>query len=277
MISATTTIAAVVGDPVDHSMSPAVHNAAFAAAGLDWAYGAFRVPAGGGASAVEAMRSLGLGGLSVTMPLKDEVAQAVDRLTPGARALGAVNCVFRDGDELVGDNTDGDGFLWSLRRELGFEPDGRQVAVLGAGGAARAIVEALGRAGARVTVHNRSADRAAEAARVHERAAVGGDDALAEAALLVNATSVGMEGGPAPDDLPLAPALLRPDLAVADIVYRPRVTPLLAAAAAIGAPTLGGLGMLVGQAAAQFEHWTGVPAPIEVMATTVEPSPPADG
>ncbi|HEY5246690.1 MAG TPA: hypothetical protein VIJ60_13550, partial [Acidimicrobiales bacterium] len=129
----------VIGDPVGHSLSPRLHNAAFDALGLDWVSVAFPVPDGMAGGAVAGMRALGIAGLSVTMPHKAAVAGLVDRLTPVADVLAAVNCLFWDGDSLVGDNTDGIGFVASLRRGAGFDPDGRRCLVIGAGGAARAV------------------------------------------------------------------------------------------------------------------------------------------
>jgi shikimate dehydrogenase len=135
-LSGATRLAAVIGDPIRHSRSPAIFNAAFAAAGLDWAYLAFEVPAGGAAGALDAVRALGIEGLSVTMPHKSDVAELVDECSPQAERLGAVNCVVRRGDRLVGHNTDVAGFVASLRADAGFDPAGRRCVVLGAGGAA---------------------------------------------------------------------------------------------------------------------------------------------
>ncbi|MEZ5238065.1 MAG: hypothetical protein R2716_03635 [Microthrixaceae bacterium] len=160
-ISGTTRVAAVIGDPVSHSRSPAILNAAFAAAGLDWVFTAFRIPGGRSGDAVRSMRDLDLGGLSVTMPLKAEVLDHLDAPTAGAERLGAVNCIAWDRGHLVGHNTDGEGLLTALRLD-GFEAAGRHAVVLGAGGAARAVVLALVGAGAsRVSVWNRSVGRAA--------------------------------------------------------------------------------------------------------------------
>ena len=142
MVTAATRVAAVIGDPVRHSLSPAIHNAAFAAAGLDWVYVAFEVPAGRAADAIRAMDVLGIDGLSVTMPHKADVAAAVDSCTPDALALGAVNCVVRRHGRTTGHSTDGDGFLWGLQDDLSVDPSGLRCVVLGAGGAARAVVRA---------------------------------------------------------------------------------------------------------------------------------------
>ena len=156
----TTRIAAVIGDPVRHSLSPRLHNAGFAALGLDWTYVACPVAEGEAAEAVEAMRTLGIEGMSVTMPHKKSVASAVDGLSPTAAKLGAVNCITRDGDRLVGENTDGIGFVDSLRSQLQMDPDGLTIVIVGAGGAARSIALATAEHGAKVGVFNRTAKSA---------------------------------------------------------------------------------------------------------------------
>ncbi|MFV0525694.1 MAG: shikimate dehydrogenase [Acidimicrobiales bacterium] len=262
-----TRLAAVIGDPVRHSLSPSLHNAAFAAAGLDWVYVALPVPAGRGAEAVEAMRVLGIDGLSVTMPHKEVVAAAVDRPSATVRALGACNCVWRDGDELVGESTDGDGLVRSLADDHGLPVPGRRVLVLGTGGAARSIIEAVGRhEPGGLVVASRDPERAAAAARLAPGARAGtAEDDAADADLIINATPVGMAGGPDPAGVPVPTGVLRPGQAVVDIVYQPRRTPLLAAAEAAGAVPIDGVGMLIHQAAIAFERWTGRPAPVEVM------------
>lgn len=264
MTTGATRTAGVIGWPVRHSLSPVIHGAAFAATGLDWVYLAFPVAPGAAPAAIEGMRALGIDGLSVTMPHKAPVAAIVDGLTDDATALGAVNCVFRDGDRLVGDNTDGGGFVDSLRVDEGIDPSGMHCVVFGAGGAARAVVRSLAAAGAdRVTVVNRRADRAESAAALAaERGAVGDDASVGAADLVVNATPVGMG-----DDasMPFDPAATPDGAVVADLVYHPATTPLLAAAARAGRTPVGGLGMLVHQAARAFERWTDTPAPVEAM------------
>ena len=260
-----TRVAGVIGDPVRHSLSPILHNAAFRAVGLDWAFLAFPVAAGQAAPALLGMRALSIDGLSVTMPHKTEVAALVDRLTPLAERLGAVNTVAWEGTELVGHNTDGPGFLDSLRLDHGFDPAGRRCAVVGAGGAGRAVVATLAEAGAAaVVVVNRSPGRAAEAAALAPGVArVGPAEEVAGAELVVNATSVGMGG--AAGALPIDPELLQAGQVVVDIVYHPAVTALLREARARGASTVGGLGMLVHQAAHAFRLWTGEDPPLEAM------------
>jgi shikimate dehydrogenase len=267
-ITGATRLAAVIGDPVRHSLSPALMNAAFAATALDWVYVALPVSAGQATSALEAMRTLGIGGLSVTMPHKHDVAAGVDRTSAAARALAAVNCVRRDGDQLVGENTDGDGFVRSLVGELGVSAGGLRCAVVGAGGAAKAVIRALGVAGAdEVVVINRthsSAEFAASLADGVGRVGTIGD--LSNVDLIVNATSVGMGDGALPFDV----GALSSDHIVADLIYHPLQTPLLVAAAAAGAQTMNGIGMLLHQAAIQFELWTGHTAPIEAMRDGLE-------
>ena len=252
-VRGTMTVAAVIGSPVAHSLSPALHRAAFAAAGLDWDYVAFDVPAGSGAAAVDAMRTFGLVGLSVTTPLKAEVAAAVDELAPAAAALESVNTVVRDGATLVGHSTDGDGFVAALAA-AGTPVEGRRVVIVGAGAAARSLVDALGRAGAAdIAVVNRTGERAVAAAALAPAARVGGFDDVGRADIVVNATTVGMGAS----DVPFDPALLRRGQVVSDLVYHPLETALLRAAASAGCGTVDGLGMLVHQAVLQQELWTG--------------------
>ncbi len=272
-----TRVAAVIGTPVRHSLSPVLHNAAFAARGLDWVYVALDVAPGSGAGAVEAMRNLGLAGLSVTMPHKSAVAAAVDELSPSAQELGAVNCVAWDGNRLVGHNTDGDGFLDALRADLGVEPKGLRVAVLGAGGAARAVIRALAAAGAAdVLVVNRTAARAVEAAALAGRAGrVGSVEDVAATDIVINATPIGMEGA-AQGDFPVPADALQPGQVVVDLVYRPLVTPFLSAAESRGATTLNGVGMLLHQASRAFNLWTGLDPPLDAMRTALDEALSAD-
>jgi shikimate dehydrogenase len=262
-ITASTKVAGVIGSPVGHSLSPALHNAAFAAAGADWVYGAFEVPPGRGAAAVEAMRTLGLAGLSVTMPHKEDVAAAVDELDPAAAALRSVNTivVLADG-RLRGHSTDGDGLVAALRHGEA-DPAGKRVAVLGAGAAGRAVVDGLRRAGAaQIVVVNRSGDKADAAAELAAgRGRVGTSAEIRDCDIVVNATSVGM----GTEDLPFDVSLLRPGHVVVDLVYHPLDTSLLRHARQRGARTIDGLEMLVHQAALQQELWLGTLADTRVM------------
>lgn len=268
MISGATRVAAVIGSPVRHSLSPALHNAAFEQLGVDWVYTAFDVVHGRAQAAVDAMRALGIGGLSVTMPHKESIAQAVDSLDPAAAALRSVNTVVPQADgSLRGYSTDGAGFIASLTA-AGVTVDGLTVCVLGAGAAARAIIDALGRAGAaRIAVLNRTFSTAQEA--THLAGAVGAIGAahdVRDADIVINATSIGMGSA----DLPCDPASLRSGQVVADIVYHPRDTALLQAARAAGAMPVDGFGMLVHQAALQQQLWHGHLPDVAVMAAAAE-------
>ena len=259
----------MIGDPIAHSLSPLLHNAAFDALGLDWVSVAFPARAGSAVDALTGMRALGIAGLSVTMPHKRDAFRCVDETTDVARRLEAVNCVsLRDG-VLVGDSTDGEGFLAALRRAVGFDPLGRRCLVIGAGGAARAVTLALAGAGAaEVVVVNRTrAHGEAAAALAGAVGRVGSDADAATADLVVQATPVGMAGGGMDysDELPLDPGALRAGQVIADLVYHPLETPLLRAAKARGARPVTGLGMLVHQAALAVERWTGLGVPVEAM------------
>ncbi|HVA04839.1 MAG TPA: shikimate dehydrogenase [Acidimicrobiales bacterium] len=263
-----------MGDPVAHSLSPLLHNAAFDALGLDWVSVAFPVAAGHSAAALEGIRVLKIAGLSVTMPHKEDAYALVDETTPVARRLGAVNCVtWRDGS-LVGDSTDGEGFLAALRRDAGFDPDAKRCAVIGAGGAARAVILALAGAGAaEVVVLNRTPARAEVAAALAGPVGrVGSAADVVDAELVVQATPLGMarREGSGSGQLPFDAQSLHLGQVVADLVYHPRQTPLLEAARARGAVAVGGLGMLVHQAALALERWTGRAVPVEALWAAVE-------
>ena len=269
-ISGATRLAAVIGHPVRHSLSPRIHNAAFAAAGLDWAYVAFDVDPADGEAAVAAMRSLGIGGLSVTMPHKAAVATAADERTEAVERLGVANCLFWREGRIVADSTDGDGFVAAYRRQFDHTFAGRSVGVIGAGGAARSIIEAVGRDGAaEIVVVNRSEAGRVEAVALAEQARAGTEADLAGVDDIVNATPVGMADDSHGGRSPVDPAVISPTQTVVDIVYNPLETPLLAAAAERGARCQGGVPMLVHQAALAFEHWTAQAAPIEAMMAAV--------
>ena len=260
-----TRLAAVIGDPVRHSRSPAVHNAAFAAVGLDWVFTAFEVPAGSGAAALDAMRVLRLAGLSVTMPLKAEVASAADSVDDVVQALGAANCIVSmENGGLHAANTDAAGFVAALRADAGVTPEARRVALLGAGGAAKAVAFALAAAGAAdVAVINRTRSRAEEAAAIAgDSGRVGTHADIAGAHIVVNATSAGMG---ADISMPCDPELLHAGQVAVDLVYEPLETAWLAALRERGVAAHNGLSMLVYQAAQAFELWTRMPAPVEVM------------
>jgi len=247
---------------------------------MDWVYLAFPVPAGLLGPALEGMRALGVEGLSVTMPHKAAAAAAVDRLSATAARLGAANTVTRQGTVLVGDNTDGAGFLDALRAAPGIEPAGRRCLVVGAGGGARAVVLALADAGAaEVVVVNRSRANAEAAARLAgPRGRVGVAEDAGRAEVVVNATPLGMgTPGPAGERLPVDPERLGAGQVVIDLVYHPVETPLLAAARARGATVANGAGMLVHQAGHQFRLWTGLDPPLDAMSAAVGPALSGEG
>lgn len=267
-ITGATGFAGVIGDPVRHSLSPTLHNAAYAALGLDLAYGAFVVHAGDAALALAGAKALGFVGLSVTTPHKDAIASAADRRTHRAEVLAAANSVvFKDGLS-VAECTDGDGLLADLALACAFQPAGARCAVLGAGGAARAVVLALSDAKAEdVAVINRSFERARAAAALAPAVGRVADlDELSDFDLVVNATSIGLVGDIAASRTAetFARSLHEGQLVV-DLVYRPSRTDFLERASARGARTRNGLGMLVHQAALQVEFFTGQPAPIDAM------------
>jgi shikimate dehydrogenase len=271
VITAATRAAGVIGQPIRHSLSPAIFNAAFEASGLDWAYLAFEVPEGAAGLAMAGMRSLGLDGLSVTMPHKAAVIDGLDELAPEAEALGAVNCIARVGSLLVGHNTDGAGFVDSLLLDEGIDVAGLRVAVIGAGGAGRAVARSLGEAGAAdVVIVNRSPEPAARAASLAGAAGIVGTPAdISTAEIVVNATPLGMgvvvTTSGAAEPLPVDPERLRDGQVIVDLVYHPAVTPLLATARDRGLRTVNGLGMLIHQAAHAFRLWTSEEAPLEAM------------
>jgi shikimate dehydrogenase len=262
---ARTRLAGILGWPVEHSLSPAMHNAAFRALGLNWAYLAFPVEPARLEAAVRGLAAAGCAGLNVTIPHKQAVLGACSQIHPAARAIGAANTLVPDGDGgFRADNTDAAGFLRALDEGApGLDLAGADVLLVGAGGAARAVAWALGERGARLRVANRTPDRAAELG-AHVPFVPAALDAVAAAcALVVNATSLGLEGDRPPPELPLAG--LGPGQVAVDVVYRRGGTPWLRAAAARGARTVDGLAMLVHQGAASFAQWTGVEAPLEAM------------
>ena len=261
-------VVGVVGRPIEHSLSPLLHEAAFEAMGIPWISIAFDAGLGDGPGVVNAMRSLHLRGLSVTMPLKSEVARSVDRLDPAASMLDSVNCLTRDGDEVSGASTDGQGLLDALVRTHPVDLTGARVVVVGSGGAARSVVAAFGGAGAlEVSVVARSSESArAAAALAGSRGRVGDPTDAAVADVIIEATPIGMAGTPEEQGISLVdPALLHDGQIAVDLVYQPFETPWLHAARQAGASTMGGLGMLVHQAALQISTWTGQSAPVDVM------------
>jgi len=256
-------VCGIVLHPAGHTRSPAMHNAAFGACGIDAAYHAFDVPPDRLGEAIRGMRALGLRQLAVSIPHKTAVMEHLDRVDERARAIGAVNTVTLQPDgKLEGANTDWLGGLRAIEREI--QPNGKLAVVLGAGGAARGLVYGLRQAGAEVCVLNRTQDRAAELAEQLGAARSGGLDELSSLApeIIVNTTSVGLRS----DESPIDPAGIPGGAVVMDAVYDPEQTRLLQDAAQRGAIPIGGKWMLVHQAAEQFRLWTGREAPLDTMA-----------
>lgn len=266
----------LIGHPIGHSVSPAFQQAALDYYALDVRYEAMDVDAPSLSRTVATLRDPDVMGANVTVPHKEAVVPLLDELQEEARLIGAVNTIENRRGVLVGHNTDAQGFLRALKEEARFDPAGKTVLVLGAGGAARAVVVALAGAGVdSLVIANRTLERAkalveglrpilpsAEAVALHP-------DSLAPVAtrshLIVNCTSMGMSGGTGQGQTPMGADLIPSHALVCDLVYNPRETPLLQEAARAGARVLGGLPMLVYQGAAAFELWTGKRAPIKVM------------
>ena len=272
-ISGKTKVYGVIGDPIEHSLSPIMHNAAFKALKLDCTFVAFKVTPAEVGNAVCGMCALDIQGLSVTMPHKKAVISYLDEVDKTARFLSAVNTIHNRNGTLFGFNTDGVGALQALV-ENGVKVEGKKVLLLGAGGAARAIAYELAQKTDQLVILNRTPKPAIELASFLKKAfkvEVTGDplspitikNEIAEADVLINATSVGMK--PEDDLTPVPWQLLKRKLAVMDIVYNPIETQLLKDAKAWGAKVVSGVEMLIYQGAASFEIWTGREAPVEVM------------
>ena len=269
-INGQTKLVGLLGYPVEHSLSPAMHNSAFAARSLNWRYVPLPVHPERLGEAVAGLRALGFVGANVTVPHKEAVMSHLDEVALAAQAIGAVNTIVMRKRKLIGYNTDWRGFLTALS-EGGFDPHGKRAVVLGAGGAARAVVYALAQAEAQVTVLNRTLSRAQ--ALVKDFSPLFSsllltpqtlEEQTAYTHLLVNTTPVGLwpEVGQSlwPEDLSFPG-----HLTVFDLVYNPQETKLLRQARRAGAQVIGGLGMLVHQGAAAFELWTGKKSPVEMM------------
>lgn len=273
VITGKTKVCGVIGDPIEHTLSPAMHNAAFEALNLDYVFLAFKVKSAGVADAVNGMRALNIRGLNVTMPHKTTVINYLDRVDLSAQIVNSVNTILNKESLLFGFNTDGVGALKALR-ENGIEPKGRKVLLLGAGGAARAIAYTMAKEADELVVLNRTLKQAHDLAKLLQKAVnkkiVAGslspseiEQNLQDSDILINATSVGMK--PNIDESPVKSKLLRSNLAVLDIVYNPPETKLSIDAKSAGAKVVNGVEMLIYQGAASFEVWTGKPAPLQVM------------
>lgn len=276
-ISGKTRVCGVIGDPIEHSLSPIMHNAAFNALKLNYVFLAFKVKPAEVEHAVNGMRALNIRGLNVTMPHKSTVMNFLDRIDLSAQIVNSVNTILKRESKFFGFNTDGVGALKALR-ENGVEPKGRKVLLLGAGGAARAIAYTMAKESDELAVLNRTVRQAQELAKLLEKVTnkkiVAGSLSpkeiqhnLQDSDILINATSIGMKPK---DDESLVPSkLLRPNLAVLEIVYNPIETKLAKDAKVAGAKVVSGIEMLIYQGAASFEIWTGKSAPVEVMRQAV--------
>ena len=256
-------VAAVIGWPISQSLSPVIHNAAFRHHGDNWSYVAYPVEPGDASSAIAAMRSGGLQGLNVTMPHKDAVADLVDELDKSAESIHAVNTVVRTSDgRLRGYSTDGEGLLRAIRINANWDPAGKKICVLGAGGAARSAVDAFSRTGvASIFVVNRTAEKAVQAIGDSNVAVVGSQSNIHECDIVFNATSVGM----GTDESLVSAELLHEGQLVIDAVYHPLETRLLRDAKSRGATVLDGLWMLIHQACVAQVLWLGREPDYQVM------------
>ncbi len=272
MICGTTRVLGVIGDPVAHTASPAMHNAALRALKLNYVYAAFRVAPAALPAALAGMRAFGIVGLNVTVPHKQAVMAHLDEISAEAQRIGAVNTIAHCAGRLVGYNTDAFGIVQSLKADGGLGRLPPKVALLGAGGAARAVLYALlARAEVEeVSLLNRTVEKAAALAADLDREGKVRVGSLAEtgpigdAGLLINATTLGMH--PRAGVSPLAdPSCLHAGMMVADLVYNPLETALMQQAAAAGASAINGLGMLAWQGARALEIWTGVEPPVAAM------------
>ena len=277
-ITGKTRLCGLIGDPVEHTMSPAMHNAAYRQMGLDYVYVPFRVRAEELGKAIDGMRTFNIRGLNVTIPHKVAVIPFLDKLDPLAERIDAVNTIINENGVLTGYNTDAHGFLRALL-EKGVEPRGKKALILGAGGASRAISHILADSGVeRIIILNRAEELdwayelAGNISQLYNMDVKAGElnreslDSVMERidiSILVNATSVGMT--PDADGTPVDADLLRTGLAVFDVVYNPLRTQLLRDAEAAGAETISGIEMLVWQGVLAFEKCTGQEAPLDLM------------
>ena len=272
-ISGKTRVCGVIGDPIEHTLSPTIQNAAFNHLKLDFVFLAFRVKAADLENSIRGIRGLGVHGLNVTMPHKIAIISYLDEVDPIVNFLNSANTILNKDGKLLGFNTDGVGALKALQ-ENGSELSDKKVLLLGAGGAAKAIAFVLAKKVEELVILNRAAKKAKELAKalgqMFNKEVSGGvltSDTIAKnlrgSDILINATSVGMK--PNLDQSLVAPKWLRSDLIVMDIVYDPVETKLAKDAKAVGAKVISGVEMLVYQGALSFEIWTGCMAPIEVM------------
>ncbi|HTY12853.1 MAG TPA: shikimate dehydrogenase [Candidatus Omnitrophota bacterium] len=262
---------ALIGYPIGHSVSPAMHNAAYRSLGLDFEYVPLEVAPNDLKEAIEGLKALHFAGFNVTIPHKEAILEHLDEVTRLAEEIGAVNTVQNQEGKLIGYNTDGPGFIESLREDAGFDPKGKKCVLIGAGGAGRAIAVSLSENKARsIAIFDIAGEKAEElAGYVGGRSVKDLQKEIDGADLLVNASPIGMhpkiEASPIPDGI-----RLHRNLTVYDLVYNPYETRMLRAAKAAGAKAVSGLGMLVRQGAIAFTVFTGKLAPMELMRRAAE-------
>ncbi len=279
-ISAKTRVLGIIGHPIHHSLSPAMHNAALQSLGLDYRYMAFDVAPAALRRAVESIRALNFGGVNVTVPHKEKVIRYLDQLSPAARLIGAVNTIEHRDGRLIGHNTDGEGFMRAFRETFKESLRQKRVLLLGSGGAARAVTMSMGAEGiAEIIIANRTYSRARRLVKAISEAfpslstlAIRLDPDSMEkisgrADVIVNAISGGMVSDV---ELPMTQDLLRPSMAVCDLTYNPPLTPFLISAQEVGCPIMDGRGMLLYQGAIAFRIWTRVEPPIPLMRQALE-------
>ncbi|GLX66848.1 shikimate dehydrogenase [Paenibacillus glycanilyticus] len=274
-IDSQTVLYGVIGDPIRHSKSPIMMNRAFRETGINGAYMAFHIAPDKLGDFAAAIRAMGIRGVNVTIPHKLDIMKYMDEIDAGAQAIGAVNTIVNDNGRLIGYNTDGIGYVRSLKEEAEPNLAGKRIVVIGAGGASRGIVYALaGEQPVSITIANRSVERAEELAAAFETVAevraVAGDGlkaACEEADIVINTTSVGMH--PHVDASPVDAAWLKPGAVASDLIYNPLRTKFLLDAQKQGCRVHGGLGMFIYQGAYAFEYWTGQSAPVAAMRETV--------
>ena len=272
-IDGNTRLVGIIGSPLEHTLSPTLHNAAFDYLGLNWCYIPLPVEQGRLVQGVEGIKALRFTGVNITMPFKTEIIPMLDEVAMFAESVGAVNTILIDKGKLIGYNTDGRGFYTALVRDLGYEIKGRKVLVLGAGGASRSVTVSLALAGCEsIVIVNRSQERSIQLSEIIASSAPdiavswlspedNYDIVVAESDVIINATPLTTFNG----DLRVPVSLLNKNQLVCDLNYSLYQPPLLQEAEARGAQVMDGKGMLLYQAAAAFEIWTGLEAPVEVM------------
>jgi len=275
LITGKTRIAGIFGNPIEQTMSPYMHNAAFEALSLPWCYLPFNINIDDLEASVRSIIPLGIKGVNITIPFKMKVIPFLDELDRHAGLIGAVNTIDLSEGRLIGHNTDGSGFIKAFNEEIDLPISGRRFLIVGAGGAARAVAFSLADEGAgEIIIINRTVEKGKALEddmrktfldlkiSVIKLSTYGVNDLITDGDVIINTTSVGMKSS---DPLIIPPDILRPSMVVCDLIYNPAETPLLRGARIAGARFMNGLGMLLYQGALSFEIWTGLKAPIEVM------------